>query len=157
MEQVIHPLGAPDREAAHRTAQGFNLVLTLGNAQRKIRPESTSSPLRGRNSEKAQYADTPVLQHSARKESRTRTTTRTSTKRLTSGGRRTPLGCSGLIPPPHPTSGATFRAPFLSPDSGLKPWAVLYSRFAAKIRQSPSLGACPANGLTSEIILLLSA
>jgi hypothetical protein len=41
-------------------------VLTLGNSQRKIRPES--------------------------------------------GGRRTSLGCSGLIPPPHPTSGATREA-----------------------------------------------
>ena len=44
-----------------------------------VHPESTSNPLRGCNSEKTQYSDTPVLQHSARKESRTRT----RTKRLT--------------------------------------------------------------------------
>jgi hypothetical protein len=46
------------------------------------------------NSDKAQYADTPVLQHSVRKESRTRTIT----KRLVSV--ITVLGCHVLASPP---------------------------------------------------------
>src|SRR5260370_19136643 len=37
----------------------------------------------GCNSAKAQYSNTPVLHHSARQDSRTRTTTRTRTKGLT--------------------------------------------------------------------------
>jgi hypothetical protein len=61
-------------------AWGFN---PRNMPNKLVRPESSSSPLRGRNSEKAQYSDTPVLQHSARKESRTRTTTKTRAKRLT--------------------------------------------------------------------------
>jgi hypothetical protein len=64
--------------------------------------------------------------------------------------------------PRPPLSGRISRCALPRAES-FRPWAVLYSRFAAKIRhlpsepKSPSLGACPAKGLTSEIILLLSA
>jgi hypothetical protein len=44
------------------------------------RPFSTSNPLRGCNSDFAQYSHTPILHHSAWPDSRTRTTTRTRTK-----------------------------------------------------------------------------
>jgi hypothetical protein len=127
----------PERRKQHRPG-----LEPWESDTRRNRPESTSSPLRGRNSEKAQYSDTPVLQHSARKKSRTarptkpklysadrssrprkrgalhnqdvgevgRTTTRTRTKRLTSGDRGAWSGTAVLIPPIALTSGATFRA-----------------------------------------------
>src|SRR5260221_210139 len=45
-------------------------------------PHEHPYPLRGCNSDLAQYSNTPALHHSARPDSRTRTTTRTRTKRL---------------------------------------------------------------------------
>ena len=48
------------------------------------------------------------------------------------GSRGASLDCWRFIRPPRRTSGATFRARLLPPDPGLKPWAVLSSRFAAK-------------------------
>src|SRR5258707_15415044 len=50
-------------------------------------------PLRGCNSDLAQYSITPSLHHSARPDSRTRTTTRTRTKRPVRAGT-----CSGCLP-----------------------------------------------------------
>ena len=49
-------------------------------------PFSISKPLRGCNSDLAQCSNTPVLHHSAWPDSRTRTTTSTSTKRLVRAG-----------------------------------------------------------------------
>ena len=53
-------MGDSYREAVKQNSQGFN----PGSCRRQIRPESTSSPLRGRNSEKPQYfrySSTPTL------------------------------------------------------------------------------------------------
>jgi len=61
------------------------------------RPFSTPKPVRGSNSDLAQYSNTPALHHSARPDSRRRTTTRTRTKRLVRAGRL--FTCSlGLTP-----------------------------------------------------------
>src|SRR5260221_14636091 len=49
-------------------------------------PHEHPYPLRGCNSDLAQYSNTPSLHHSARPDSRTRTTTRTRTKRLVRAG-----------------------------------------------------------------------
>src|SRR5260370_10808666 len=49
-------------------------------------PEGISNPLRGCNSDVTQYSNTPTLHHSARPDSRTRTTTRMRTKRLVRAG-----------------------------------------------------------------------
>src|SRR5260221_12902010 len=49
-----------------------------------IRAISIPNPLRGCNSDLARYSNTPTFHHSARPDSRTRTTTRTRTKRLVS-------------------------------------------------------------------------
>ena len=55
-------------------------ILAARPAGGRFRPKSRPNPaFAGYNSEKAQYSDTPVLQHSARQDS----TTRTTTKRLT--------------------------------------------------------------------------
>jgi hypothetical protein len=64
---------------------------------------------------------------------------RTAKIRPEGGGRGGSLGFWRVIPPQRPTSGAAFRAPLYHPsDPGLKPWAVLYSRFAAKSYSVPS-------------------
>jgi len=47
-----------------------------------MRLVSIFNPLRGCNSNLAQYSKTPALHHSAWPDSRTRTTTRTRTKRV---------------------------------------------------------------------------
>jgi len=71
--------------------QASRLNLGLANAMDANsllvgRPFSTPNPLRGSNSDLAQYSNTPALHHSARPDSRTRTTTSTSTN----AERRTP-------------------------------------------------------------------
>src|SRR5258708_11689846 len=95
----------------------------------------------GCNSQLAEYSNTPgrkasrsdaggpILHHSARPDSRTRTTTRTRTKRLTSGDPEV-FGAEPWISSRALTSGATFRAPLRLTDPGLKPWAMMFNRFA---------------------------
>jgi adenosylhomocysteine nucleosidase len=54
---------------------------------------TSPSPMRGRNPDLVQYSDTPTLHHSARPDSRTRTTTRTRTKDPVTAG---PIGILGI-------------------------------------------------------------
>jgi hypothetical protein len=61
-----------------------------------------------------------------------------------SGGRGVSLGCSSYYSTGRPTSAATFRAPSKPPDPRLKPWAVMYSRFAAR-QSSPRTIPRPRN------------
>jgi hypothetical protein len=73
---------------SNRIAQGFSPGFSPGWATPQDRPESTPNPAdAGCNSKLAQYSNTPILHHSAWPDSRTSTTTRTRTKRLTSGDR----------------------------------------------------------------------
>jgi hypothetical protein len=52
---------------------------------------------------------------------------------LVSGGRDASLGCSRVIRTAASNIGCHFQGTSYSPpDPGLKPWAVLYSRFAAR-------------------------
>src|SRR5260221_8754375 len=62
-------------------------ILAARPAGGRFRPKSRPNPaFAGYNSEKAQYSDTPVLQHSARQDSRTRT--RTNAERRTPNAKR---------------------------------------------------------------------
>src|SRR5260221_3368597 len=67
-------------------------ILAARPAGGRFRPKSRPNPaFAGHNPEKAQYSDTPVLQHSARQDSRT------TTKRLVSAPAsflRRPITCS---------------------------------------------------------------
>jgi hypothetical protein len=119
---------------------------------KRARPESTPNPAdAGCNSKLAQYSNTPILHHSAWPDSRTRTTTRTRTKRLTSGARHwivwprdnetssaNTFGrhFSSFVPCP-PTMEDSQGASFGNGNPGLKPWAMICSRFAATPTDSP--------------------
>jgi hypothetical protein len=60
-------------------------------------------------------------------------------RRRKSGGPGSSLGCSACYSTAAPNIGCHFQGTFYyPPDPGLKPWAVLYSRFAAKLRRVPS-------------------
>jgi len=139
-------------------AQGFNPGLRV----RPMRPESTPNPASaGCNSDNAQHSSTPKLHHSARQDSRTRTacptklllyqrlplfvsevgTTRTRTKRLTSGAR----GVESLrriveriVRSRTHKPGATFRAHSVKTRyPGLKPWAESFCPFGAGSDRQP--------------------
>jgi hypothetical protein len=61
------------------------------------------------------------------------------------------LRFSRVILSARPASGATFRAPSSAPDPGLKPWAILCSRFAARFavpsRDRPRFWELPGSKL----------
>jgi hypothetical protein len=139
----------PARRGAIRRRQSKDCLTSIPN------------PLRGCNSDLAQYSNTPTLHHSAWPDSRTRTTTRTRTKRLVSGDRMCVVesrldvtndatvwdgraGRNGLtlsplflLRPTFPELRRTGRAVFGLVHPGLKPWAILLDHFMVKSPRPP--------------------